>query len=613
MSSPWWNRKSASPSPSDGAEDSGKASRLSLRHRRSELPVPKGLQTGTRLKRFLSSKALRQEAPGVESDPSYNTIMPDTEHNFASIPAVDGPPDSPPVMAPQPAVKGHQLVARPRVDSSLQDYTFEKFPAEEDIPKTDNTPVRPDNASMRPKTRDATPPGNSTIELVKHIGSRVLGVIDDGDSAIFAQRTSTKKAVERIPARDAIAMGLGFQDASQEYWWNGLTPLIESLMIKAQYPDHLKYAYFGFIAKFILPSLGSHSGNQPAIPKITHDRCPLEPSLNISKSSLTVRFTIEPRGPFAGLPQDPFGQLQGRKLFDEILASSPLATNIDSILFNHFANECWVPKSTASALDIPRDRIPPQCQLAFDLHPTKPSISLKAYFIPRVKSLIHSTNAQNMAFDAIARCPSFDTLGPAFSILTAYMSSLPDSRKFTVQMIAVDCVHPSTARVKAYAKPGIGVPVSIAHICDMYTLGGRLCSKTTMEGLDVLRAILPLLLDAEDEDPDTLLTRPLNAHHHGGIVASYELMPGAPEPEVKIYVPVWAFVRNDRVVAENLTRVLRRFGWDTQAVWYAPEFEAMFEGTLGKAGRHCYVSFAWTEGRGAGLTVYYSPGVGVVE
>ncbi|KAF2805760.1 aromatic prenyltransferase [Mytilinidion resinicola] len=612
MTSPWWNRKSASPSPSDGADELGKASRLSLRHRRSELPVPKGLQTGTRLKRFLSSKALRQESPGVESDPSYNTNIPDPNENFASIPAVDGPSDSPNVMGPQPAVKGHELIARPRVDSSLPDYTFEKFPAE-DTPKTDNASARPACAAMRPKVRDATPPGNSTIELVKHIGSRVLGVIDDGDSAVFAQRISTRKLVDRIPVRDAIAMGLGFQNSSQEYWWNGLTPIIENLMIKAQYPDYLKYAYLAFIAKFILPSLGSHSGKQPAPPKITHDRCTLEPSLNISKSGLSVRFTIEPRGPFAGLPQDPFGQHQGRKLFDEIFASSPLATTIDSTLFNHFANEFWVPPSAASTIDVPPERMPPQCQLAFDLHRTKPSIGVKAYFIPRMKSLLGSSTPQNIAFDAIARAPSADTLGPAFSILTAYMSSLPESRKCSVQMIAIDCTCPATARVKAYVKPGIGVAVSMTNICDMYTLGGRLCSKTTAEGLEVLRSILPLLLDAEDEDPDTLLTRPLLMHHHAGIVASYELMPGAPEPEVKFYVPVWAYVRNDRVVAENLTRIFRRFGWDTHAVRYALEFEAMFEGQLGKAGRHCYVSFAWTEARGAYVTVYYSPGVGVVE
>jgi DMATS type aromatic prenyltransferase len=507
------------------------------------------------------------------------------------------------------ATKGSDAAQRPRIDSSLQDFSFSKGPTDDATQKRDDT-----EALVKPSFRKMTPPDSSSAEPCNIVTPDILANIDDGDAIVFAQQTNSHKSVkpsDRFPARDSLAMGFGFLTPSQEFWWNGLAPVLEKLMEKADYPEHIQYSYFAFIAKFILPSLGAHGKNQVALPRITHDRSPFEPSLNISKSGLNVRFTAEPRGQFAGFPQDPFGQVQGRKLFDEILAFSPMAASVDSKLFNHYTNEFWLPDSAAADINLTIDRMPPQCQLAFDLNPKKSSLGMKAYFIPLLKSKHIGSTPQQVAFDAMERGDATGALTPSLTLLKDYMTSLPDSRKASIQMLAVDCVDPAVARIKCYAK---AYQVSIANVLDMYTMGGRLSSQSTADGLAILKDIAPLLLDCEGEAEDALLTRPLLAHPHGGIVAAYELRPGAPEPEVKMYIPVWCFVGDDRVMAGNLGKVFLRLGWERRAESYGQEFEEMFAGhDLSKAGTHTYVSFGYTEKGGSYVTLYYSPGGGMEE
>lgn len=100
---------------------------------------------------------------------------------------------------------------------------------------------------------------------------------------------------------------------------------------------------------------------------------------------------------------------------------------------------------------------------------------------------------------------------------------------------------------------------------DFMTLGGRLRDEQTLESLEILRSIYPLLRDeawgpeAQRGDawskPDRI---PKTAF--SGLTVSVELSPGRKTPEMKLYVPIFQYASSTEAGLANYQKVLEKLG-----------------------------------------------------
>jgi DMATS type aromatic prenyltransferase len=169
-----------------------------------------------------------------------------------------------------------------------------------------------------------------------------------------------------------------------------------------------------------------------------------------------------------------------------------------------------------------------------------------------------------LVFDAVSQLPwDNEMLTPALSIVESYI--LRCSPEMTrVEGISIDCVDPMRARIKIYIRSAF---TAFSKICDMYTLGGRLKDKVTNAGIGILQELWPLVMDLPEECSDDQELQSCG-HRTGGTIFNFEIKPGNPFPEPKIYIPVKHYGKNDIAIAEGIVEFCRRQGWNELANSY---------------------------------------------
>ena len=434
--------------------------------------------------------------------------------------------------------------------------------------------------------------------------------------------TSFLSVGSRSAPWEFLSRVLGSADEDQKFWWNRTAPLLGRLMEKAQYSTHMQYSYLSWFYTFILPALGRRPGREnPSkwIPHLTHNHSPFEPSLNVQGTAKVVQFMIEPMSCHAGDSRDPFNQRMPFELMSRLRMAVP---DLDGSWFEHFAKEFFMPPEAARdpKLRIPHGQTLPTCFVAFDLVNSK--IGVKAYFFPTRRSMETGRPTGELVYQAAKTLDNDDLLlSPGLNALNRFLEKGGSMCQSDVEVLAIDCVKPSQARIQIYAHSFYN---SFDKVRDVYTLGGGLKGETTKKAVEALKQLWTLLFGISEEN--TVL--PHIDHPRSCIVYGFEIIPGSRVPEIKVYLPLWHYMETDAKVAAALSGYFGKRGWGKVAMSYSDDLAAMLYVMVlisclrsltntsyrspdqdfdGSSGTHTYLSFAYSKKTGLCMTMYYTP------
>lgn len=399
-----------------------------------------------------------------------------------------------------------------------------------------------------------------------------------------------------------------------EFWWRLCEPELSGLLGQAgSYSVEEKQNHLLFFRDHCAPWIGPRPTGQLA----KDSAAPVEMSINLSgrRSRGIVRFQMDPLAATTGkhvATDDP----SGRKAVDALLDYfESLATGANFTWARQLA-DMFMPTNQEEVMRLrqaEKTSLPfplslygraPLFNFAFDLE--GPKRKMKTYCIPGGKSLSTGRSAQDLCLEAIRSLqPGGSDLKPAVDCLEKYLATCPGP--LSCDFIGIDAIDPSKARVKLYlASATMNNFDFIRHV---WTLGGLACDETRLRGLEILRSIWHLIIDEEEGSLRDDSNKPPKASEFflGCVYFSFEIAAGKTIPDVKLYVPLWQYAKNDRKIAENISAALRKLGHHESA----DEYMASVRTTFSKAdfdntvSVHTQVSYTYSEEKGAYLTTYY--------
>lgn len=420
---------------------------------------------------------------------------------------------------------------------------------------------------------------------------------------------------------------------ADSFWKETTRTLYEKLLSAANYPTEIHQHYVKFFDESVVPALGPiPSKTSTWTPHLTKDHSPFEPSWNIQGSKQQIRFSIEPVGSKGGTNLDPLNQ-EHPLAFVESLSTTNLCPSLDTTWWNHFTSELFLSNSEITTLQSlsPPAKMTPTCFLAFDLPSEKFAPILKAYLFPHRQALLSGKTTTQCVIDSAKKLHSstisiLPTLVHIESFLNAKQSTTPSTNKVvsnlggeeqekSIEMMAIDCISPSKARIKMYVKENIA---SFANVKNIYTLGRRSSGAEIDVGLAAFEEFWVSLFG----DTESTQFKP------AFLFLGLEIIPGVEMPDVKLYVPAWTCPFGDQEITARLGGYFKSQDWaigstyddDFQKLWYViyilrSENYSMLiccsgndEGTPAKAS-YTYLSFAYSSAKGPYVTLYYSPNI----
>ncbi|KAL5593626.1 hypothetical protein FOBRF1_012728 [Fusarium oxysporum] len=409
------------------------------------------------------------------------------------------------------------------------------------------------------------------------------------------QNTGESNTTSYLKAKED---GLGF-------WTEHTKPVLTSLLKSVgDYTPEQQAAHLEFLDNYIIPSMGRAPEKYRARSLLTPNGSPFETSLNNSDSGKSyVRFCYEPVFPGSdGVTEDPIPRIAEK-------------TGADLRWFNQFAAEFYPSEEDAMTLaeKMPKDTIRiPKVFLAFDLKDDKQT--MKAYFYPVIKWMTAKQNSDRAGFDLIRRLdPLGPSFGPAIDTIEKYQSKLYQDPPLTV-VIGIDCISPEEGpRVKIYIEPQSNTwEAVVQHV----TLGGQVTDKMTMDGLAILRDMWHILInEPEDKEFDEKFSKRIleDKPDVSGACFSWELKPGQDVPDVKIYVPLNQYFKNDKYATEAMEKVFRKRGWawGIEGTYKKIVSDAygsdVVDDMVETPTEHTFVSFNFSQKKGAYMTTYVAP------
>lgn len=355
-------------------------------------------------------------------------------------------------------------------------------------------------------------------------------------------------------------------DANQQYWWRTSEPALSSLLdFTGSYTSAEKESHLKWFAKHVMPWFGRPHSSTTGI-SLTRDKSPLEISLNLTTNGpARVRFGMQ----VIGVDMDAFDVPSKIKLLEPLFATA----SDNNLQWFHSVGEILISMSPteierAKSLTPPEMKMqPPTLALGFDLDGGHRK--LKTYLFPLIKSWATGVPSDILAFKSIRGLrPRGDELAEAVDMLETYLTkSCPE--KVILTMIGLDSVDPTkkAPRVKVYGN--VYTSNSWDVVSNVYTLGGKVTDSERMAGLAKLKSVWHHLL-CEKEPMATEYSKPLRdiTSPHGAFTASFEMTPGCAVPNVKIYVSVWQYGKDDAAISKSITAILRSLGFQKEADRY---------------------------------------------
>ncbi|CAD6592678.1 MAG: hypothetical protein ASARMPREDX12_006348 [Alectoria sarmentosa] len=211
-----------------------------------------------------------------------------------------------------------------------------------------------------------------------------------------------------------------------------------------------------------------------------------------------------------------------KTLLRNLCKNSP---NIDMTLQDHFEKELLSSTTNTASIDA---RAPPQSHrssmfLAIELGGADTDV--KTYFMPMIKSLDSNQTRSQVLFQSINSLHRDhpNTVFPGFNGLIDYMANDALGSQTEVEMVAVDCVTPSMARVKIYLR---SQEASWECLCSILTMNGQI--KVSRRAFEKMRPLWQLVLSLE-HDISTAQQLPASHRSEAGTFYCFYARPGVAE------------------------------------------------------------------------------------
>lgn len=394
---------------------------------------------------------------------------------------------------------------------------------------------------------------------------------------------------------------------TSQAWWELVGSQLAAVAQNASYAPEKQLE----VLLFFFTQVASHLGplRRPAdtdgdirwCSRLTDDGTPIEYSWkwNGDDSSIPeVRYAIEAIGPKTGTCSDPYNHAATRDLLGQL---APLLPASDMTWFYKFADALHINQfSTATEkLEAPRST----AYIAFE-HVAK-GIIPKVYFLPATDvelggaptfatfaRAIRSVVGNTPSLDAVLEFVSKDSVGITLS---------PD-------MLAIDCVDPSTSRVKLYANgPEASLEFilsSLESIISIMSLGNRI--QNIEKCVEELKLLLPLLLGQSSPSSDSAHPSGLS----GRLTYNFDVAPGSELPDIKLYIPVLRLGWSDDDVAAGLAKYLELKGRARHVDGFLKTLGQLKALHVGNKHRiQTYFAVAFQKDGSLALTSYLNPGI----
>ncbi|KAJ5727666.1 hypothetical protein N7493_005486 [Penicillium malachiteum] len=388
-------------------------------------------------------------------------------------------------------------------------------------------------------------------------------------------------------AYKALSAYLTFPNEDQKQWWEDTAPLYAGFLEISRYSLKAQFIHLLFHFRYVLPSLGPFAQNGEKRPNTAMPGGRLfEISLNFQKGRSTVRFDYEPVTCATDSMQEkgPFNLTAMEDILSD-LECNGLCPN--KILYDRFEREFALAPNDLVLLktkDLSQTATT-QYVIAWDLHEL--NRKMKMYWFPAIKALAAGQSKGSLAFDAIRKVDLERSYTDSLLMVEEYLSStgLDDD----LWILSWDCEKPGSSRLKLYVS---AKNITLETLEDVWTLGGRVTTSASLDGLEFLKDLWQALRPKE-QDTGIRMT------------ISYELVPGSNAPQPKAYIPL--FDRNDMEVARKLSCFFERLGWMELAQSYTKSLcsnYAMLDLAETSYVQDC-ISFAFTPEKGVYTSMYY--------
>ncbi|EFQ36278.1 aromatic prenyltransferase [Colletotrichum graminicola] len=393
-----------------------------------------------------------------------------------------------------------------------------------------------------------------------------LTVVNDANGSI------TEKSIYK----DAVASSPSSKGSPLFSSWlplihNSLTSL---LRWTGTYPAEVQESHLAFVRDVVVPRLKPPAAADRLYYIGTHSHGIYEASLAFATHKpARVRFTVQPLvdpSPAQG------GDLLGQKALRNTLEGMASACGADRAWLDAFLDSVFLTAEEELTLVGKRGMdaangdagaaggpLRQNGFVAFDLEADmdeneKAVTVMKTYLFPQLKAIATGQKTVNTTDSIVKRLAGGDKdMLAAWELVKTFLIT-DGGEKINLDFLAIDCLAPcKEPRFKVYVSTRFK---SLAAVREAFTLGGLLPSSSA----DFLSQVWPQLLDMEDIPQAEMedLEKPLNNpdSHHQGVGFAFSVVPGQAVPQIKMYVPMWQFARDEARIVECYRRVLQTQG-----------------------------------------------------
>ncbi|KAE8353359.1 putative tryptophan dimethylallyltransferase [Aspergillus coremiiformis] len=394
---------------------------------------------------------------------------------------------------------------------------------------------------------------------------------------------------------------LEFPNESWKQWWHKTGPILAKIMISSDYSIEWQHQYLEFYARVVVPFLGPYP--QVLRSTLTRSGLPVEFSVNYQQHGKQpmVRMAFEPLSGSA----DTMAVAYDRVIAKEFLSalSNLDLKGIDLRLWDSVSQNIHIDEAEKEVLqeNKPDDTyVRTQTLFGFDFVGDG-NISVKAYAFPGLKCKASGQSSQTFLANTFKDLQGQVDCVEVFSMVNSYLQESDSYNPYS--FFSWDCIEPSKCRLKIYL---CSASMTRAKLEEAWSLGSRLHGPSVSNGLWYLGQLLDCIkikhgeLEikvAHDDRSDTSTATPL--------MWNYEMRSSDPLPLPKIYLPVHG--ENDLQIATGVAQFMEDIGMIDMGKSYLDIVQSYFPGyDLGQTERLIsWVSFAYTEGKGVYLSVYY--------
>ncbi|KAF9894581.1 hypothetical protein FE257_006467 [Aspergillus nanangensis] len=413
-----------------------------------------------------------------------------------------------------------------------------------------------------------------------------------------------------------IRKNLTFESVDHEKWFDLLAPFFARLMASGGNSPEQQRQDLTFLCSQILPSFGPHPPRHHCLNSLTG--LPTDSSVNYVQHGRRpmIRMSFEAQTADSATELDPYNQ----KPAEDFLARLSKAdfSGFDTQLSSHFISELTLDefdKSKLSILEVMNSIVPQrslgdilkvasspdthflrtQIMIAVDFNGDNTVI--KSYVLPALKAKACGLSVGQLLLDSVQKVQSQMDCLAAFTMAHEFLT---ETNGFSnINGFSWDYLVPAQSRLKLYSTTNAPTWPQIEAL---WTLNNRAHRPTNSIALRYLRKLWNLLgmVDGGPIEPHVPVS---------SIIHNFEMKPGNPVPETKIYFSMQG--KNVLQLVAAISWFLDHIGLKELGAGYSATVQSYFPDCDFTKAIHFvdYVSFAYNEKTGVYMSVYYHPSV----